>query len=59
MYMYNLIEYGDNHLKTSGNLRQYYTDEPDDDNITDSESYKFKPKITRCTPADGDTRDVE
>ena len=25
--MYNLIEYSDNYLKTSGNLQQYYRDE--------------------------------
>ena len=33
--MYNLIEYSDNYLKTSGNLWQFYWDEPglDDDNV--------------------------
>ena len=25
--MYNLIEYSDNYMKTSGNLQQYYRDE--------------------------------
>ena len=37
MTMYNLIEYSDNYLKTSGSLWQYYRDEPligDDGNIT-------------------------
>ena len=39
MAMYNLIEYNDNYLKTSGSLYQYYKDDPND-NITRSESYK-------------------
>ena len=33
--MYNLIEYSDTYSKTSGNLWQYYKDEPND-NWTDS-----------------------
>ena len=36
--MYNLIEYSDAYLKTSGGLRQYYRDEPvldTNDNIID------------------------
>ena len=28
--MYNLIEYSDNYLKTSGSLWQYYRDNPND-----------------------------
>ena len=28
MPMYNLIEYSDNHSKTSGSFWQYYKDEP-------------------------------
>ena len=43
MPMYNLIEYSDNYLKTSGILWQYYKDKPND-NLTDSESFKFKKK---------------
>ena len=38
MPMYNLIEYSDAYLKTSGNLWQYYRDEPaldDNRNIID------------------------
>ena len=58
MLMYNLIEYSDNYSKTSGSLRQYYKEEPND-NVTDSESFKSKMKITRKTPADGNTKDVE
>ena len=56
--MYNLIEYSDNYLKTSGSLWQYCKDEPND-NISDSESFKSKVKITGKTPADGNTKDVE
>ena len=54
----NLIEYSDNYSKTSGSLWQYYKDDPND-TITDSESYKFKVKITGKTPATGNTEDVE
>ena len=45
MLMYNLTEYSDNYLKTSGSLWQYYKDEPND-NIADPESFKSKVKIT-------------
>ena len=58
MSMYNLIEYSDNYSKTSGSLWQYYKDDPND-NITDSESFKFKVKITGKTPDDGNTKDFE
>ena len=58
MTMYNLIEYSDNYSKTSGSLWQYYKDDPND-NLTDSESFKSKIKITGNTPAAGNTEDVE
>ena len=58
MPMYKLNEYSDNYLKTSGSLWQYYKDEPND-NIADSESFKFKVKITGKTPDDGNIKDVE
>ena len=58
MPMYNLIEYSDSYLKTSGNLWEYYKDDPDD-NLTDSESFKFKLKETGKTPNDRNTKDVE
>ena len=58
MSMYNLIEYNNNYSKISGSLWQYYKDEPND-NLTDSESFKSKIKITGNTPADGNTKDVE
>ena len=58
MPMYNLIEYSDNYSKTSGSLWQYNKDDPND-NIRNSESFKFKVKIMGKTPDDGNTIDVE
>ena len=58
MPMYDLIEYSDNYLKTSGSLWQYYNDDPND-NIIESESFKSKIKITIKNPAAGNTKDVE
>ena len=58
MPMYNLIEYSDNYSKTSGSLWQYYRDDPND-NITQSESFKYKFKITGKTPAAGNTENVK
>ena len=58
MPMYNLIEYSDNYLKTSGSLWQYYKVDPND-NIADSESFKYKVKITGKTPDIGNTKNVE
>ena len=58
MSMYNLIEYSDNYSKTSRNLWQYYKDDPND-NLTDSESFKSKVKVTGNTPNNGNTKDLE
>ena len=58
MTMYNLIEYSDNYAKTSGSLWKYYRDEPNN-NLADSESFKFKVKITGKTPNDDNEKDVE
>ena len=58
MPMYNLIEYSDNYSKTSGTLWQYYGDEPNKI-LTDSESFKYKIKITENAPAAGNTKDVK
>ena len=58
MPMYNLIEYSDNYAKTTGSLWHYFRDEPNDD-IEDSESFKFKIKITGKTPDDDNEKDVE
>ena len=49
MQMNNLIEYSDNYSETSGNLWQYYRDEPNA-TLTDSESFKSKMKIATNTP---------
>ena len=56
--MYNLIAYSDNYSKTSGSLCQYYKDDLND-NITDSESFKSKVKITGKNPAAGNIKNVE
>ena len=58
MPMSNLIEYSDNYLKTPGSLWPYYKDEPNY-NIADSESFKYRVKITGKTPDDGNIKDVE
>ena len=58
MSMYNLIEYSDYYLKTSGCLWQYYRDDSND-NVTQSESFKYKTKITGKTPAARNTKDVK
>ena len=68
MPMYNLTEYSDAYLKTSGCLWQYYRDEPAIDangnviyfptNNNNSTPFKFKHKITGKTGNSG-TKDVE
>ena len=58
MPMYNAIEYSNDCSKISGILWQYYTDDPND-NITESESVKYKTKITGKTSAAGNTKDVK
>ena len=58
MAIYNMIEYNNNYSKTSGSLWQYYKDDPND-NITRSESFKSKIKITGKTPADKNMKNVE
>ena len=58
MPTYNLIEYSDNYSKRSRILWQYYRDDPND-NITQSESFKYKIKIPGKTPAAGNSKDVE
>ena len=44
MSMYNLIEYSNDYLKTSGNLWQYCRNEPND-NIANSKSFRSQTKI--------------
>ena len=58
MPMYNLIQYSNNYSKTSGTLWQLYRDERNN-NLTDSESLKFKIKIIRNTPNDFNKKNVE
>ena len=58
MPMYSLMEYINNYWKTSGTLWQYYRDEPNG-NITESESFKYKIKITKKSPAASNTKDVK
>ena len=58
MPVYDLIEYSDNYSKTSESLWQYYRDDPND-KITQSESFKYKIKITGKNPAAGNTKDVK
>ena len=48
MPMYSLLECGENYVKTSASLCQYYKDEPND-NIADSKSSIFKSSITDNT----------
>ena len=58
MPMYNLIEFSNNYLETSETLWQYYRDDPND-NVTQSESFKFKIRITGKIPTSANTKDVE
>ena len=58
MPMYNLIGYSNNYAKTSGSLWQHYRDEPNN-NLANSESFKFKVKITGKTPNNGNEKHVE
>ena len=58
MPMYNLIEYSDSYSKISGSLWHYYRDKQND-NITESESFKSRIKITGKTLANGNTKNVE
>ena len=58
MPRYNLIEYSDIYSKTSGSLWQCFKDDPNDD-ITQSESFKSKIKITGKIPTAANTKNVE
>ena len=58
MSMYNLIEYSDNYSKTSVSLWQHYRDETND-NITASELFKSKIKITGNTPNNDSKKNVK
>ena len=58
MPMYNSIKYSDSYSKISGRLWQNYKNEPND-NLTDSESFKSKIKLTGKTSYNANTKDVE
>ena len=62
MLMHNLIECSDNYTKTPGSREQYCRDKLNG-SITDSESFKFKARITARTLNDGNTllmvKDIE
>ena len=47
--MYNLLGYSEKYAKISASLWQYFRDEPDNDNTTNSKSFKFKSSITGNT----------
>ena len=49
MPMYNLIEYSKSYRKTAGSLWNYYRDEPDNDDIRNSKSFKYKVSVTGNT----------
>ena len=51
--MYNLIEYSDNYSKASASLYQFYRDEPNDNDITKSKSFKLKSKFLDNTNNEG------
>ena len=58
MRMYSLNEYSNNCSKTSRSLWQYYKDNPNN-NLANSESFKYKVKFTGKTPDNENTKDVE
>ena len=47
--MYNLLEYSKNYRKTTGDLWNYYRDEPSNPLSLDSESFKYNTSITGNT----------
>ena len=49
MAMYNLLEYSKNYKKTTGNLWNYFRDEPSNPLSSNSESFKCKTSITGNT----------
>ena len=58
MPIYNLIECSNNYLKTSGRLKQYYKDDPNDD-LSNPKSFNFKAKLTGKTPNNDNKKDVQ
>ena len=56
--MQNLIEFSDNYAKSSKSLWQYYRDKSNND-ITNSESFKLKARITGRALVDDSTKYAE
>ena len=54
MPIYNLLEYSKYYRKTTGNLWNYYRDEPSNSLSSNSESFKYKTSIVRKTPENND-----
>ena len=72
MLMYNLLEYSNNYSVTSGNLRNYHSDEVNDSENNDgnnfriyinkttrSKSFEYKTKLIGTAPDDGGRLDAE
>ena len=55
MPMYNLLEYSKNYRKTTGNLRNYYRDEPSNALSLNSEFFKYKRIIVGKTHESDDS----
>ena len=49
MSMYNLLKYSNGYAKASVKLWQFRRDEPDDDKLTNSESFRFEWNLTDNT----------
>ena len=58
MSLDNLIEYNNNHAKTSEDLWQYHENDPNA-NMAHSETFKLKARITGKTPVAGNTKDIK
>ena len=56
--MHDLIEFSDNYAKASKSLWQYYRDKSNND-ITNSESFKLKARVTGRALVDDSTKDAE
>ena len=57
--MHNLLEYSKNYKKTTGNLWNYYRDQPSDRLSTNSESFKYKTSIVGKTLNNHSLTDAE
>ena len=55
MPMFNLIEYSKNYKKTTRSSCKYHRDEPDNNDIRNSKSFKYKTSITGNTPNNNNT----